>query len=348
MDYNISQLKSLLEKYKKSIDQLIIVCNKKDDTVAVENYNNTSIDTEFLSDEEFQQLYNMAYSQNIPFDIFTSEVDFIKNILSNYNKIKNKKIIVYNSAQNGTGAGRKSLIPSFCNLLGLTCTGSDAYRVSLCRDKFAINSILEANNICVPKTFLYNGLDSSIVKIPTGKYLIKPLYESASIGITDKNIFYTNSIPFDYINELSNSLKQPLIFQTFISGYELEIPILKRNEDILVFDPVILFFDKDELCMGDTILDYEKIYNDNYYFADLPNKLYHLNDNIKNIAKTVAELLCLNGLCRVDGRIASNGEFYITDVSTNPHFIKHSSVSYSFHKNNYTDSDIFKSILYLC
>lgn len=346
MRYKVTELKELLSKYEKQIDEFIIVCNKKDTTKIINNYSNSSIETEFLSEDEFEQLSEMAYSQHLPFDIFTSEINFMTSIIQNYHKLKNKNIVVYNSAQNGIGAGRKSLIPAFCNLLQLTCTGSDAYRVSLCRDKFAINCILKANNINVPLSFLCH--DTNDIDLPKGKYLIKPLYESASIGITDKNIFYSDNIPNEYINELIIKLKQPLLIQTFIDGYEFEIPILKRNDDILIFEPVVLSLNKRSKYMGANILDYKKIFDDNYNFNQMPMEMCTYNNALEETARYVAELLELNGLCRIDGRITKDGSFFITDVSTNPHFIHHSSVNFAFHLNNYSDSDIFKPILYLC
>lgn len=80
----------------------------------------------------------------------------------------------------------------------------------------------------------------------------------------------------------------------------------------------------------------------------MPTEMCAYNNALEETARHVAELLELNGLCRIDGRITKEGLFYITDVSTNPHFIHHSSVNFAFHSNNYSDSDIFKSILYLC
>ena len=184
--------------------------------------------------------------------------------------------------------------------------------------------------------------------MPKGKYLIKPLYESASIGITNENIFYSDNIPNKYIDELIIKLKQPVLIQTFIDGYEFEIPILKRNEDILIFEPVVLSLNGENNYMGANILDYKKIFDDNYIFSRMPTEMCVYNNALEETARHVAELLELNGLCRIDGRITKEGLFYITDVSTNPHFIHHSSVNFAFHSNNYYDSDIFKSILYLC
>lgn len=348
MKYEISQLELLLNKHLKIIDEFIIVCNKKDATIVEKNYSISSIETEFLSEDEYNELLKMAYALNIPFDIFTSELDFINSIIKTIDKIANKNIVVYNSAQNGTGPGRKSLIPAFCNLLNIKHTGSDAYRVSLCRDKFAINSILKANNIKVPNSFLCNINIISDLNLPQGKYLIKPLYESASIGITQQNVFSSTNIPIDYIKTLCLELNQSVLIQEFVNGYEFEIPVLRKNEDILVFDPVILSLKDCPLYMGNNILDYDRIYNDDYKFSSMPDEIISYSDTLKTIAADVANLLGLNGLCRIDGRITINGNYYITDVSTNPHFIKHSSVNYAFINNGYTDSDIFKSILLLC
>lgn len=342
--------KTLFEKYEsKTPDFFFIVCNSKNDTQLHKDYETYSIQTEFLSDVEVEELMLMAKMQKLPFDIFYSEEEFIKNIFLHYEVLSNKNIVVYNSAQNGTGAGRKSLIPAFCNLMGIRCTGSDSYRVSLCRDKFAINSILKANNIKVPNSVLFNpNKYSSSIFSNDQTIIAKPLYESASIGITEDNIFCSNNVPIDYLARLSASLKQSLLLQEFIEGYEIEVPLLIHEETIFCFDPVVLFLDKTEMFMGENILNYEKIYNDSYYFGDLPKEYEKHIDKIKKTAEEVTQLLGLNGLCRVDGRLTKKGEFFITDVSTNPHFIKHSSVNYAFSKWGYTDKELFQMILMLC
>lgn len=320
---------------------LLIVCNTKSDTIVNGNYDNFSINTEFLSDDELQEITSMAVSLDLPFRIFYDEKDFIDNIITANNL---DRFIVYNSAQNGVGPGRKALIPSICKYLNIRHTGSDSYRVCLCRDKFAIASILKANNIKVPKFQLYKGNNDLSLSEKT-KYIAKPLYESSSIGISKNNIFYGNNIPYTYLNTLIKNLKQPLLIQEFISGYEIEVPILAGKQSLYAFSPVVLHKNNNSLIIGDEILDYNLIFNDDYTFSSLPN---NINDKeVKETAIKTAELLGLNGLCRVDFRLKLNGEFFVTDVSTNPHFINHSSVNFAFKKEGKTDSDIFKTILML-
>lgn len=335
---------NFIEKNARTLGKdanLIIVCNAKDSSSQKNTYSNFDVSTEFLSSEEVNQLKDMAYSTKMNFEIFFDELDFIRKIL----KIDTKsysKIVVYNSAQSGTGPGRKTLIPSFCKYLNILCTGSGAHAVSLCRDKLATNALLSMNNIPAPKSFLF---DDKLVLDDIKTYIAKPLYESSSIGISDKNIFSGKDIPRTYLNTLSNDLDQPILIQEFICGYEIELPILSKNEEFFCFDPVCLYLDESKKSMDNRILNYDLIYNDSYKFCDLP-----INYNCKNLKKTaqkVVQLLGLNGLCRVDFRIDTSGKFFVTDVSTNPHFVSHSSVNYAFSKLKLTPSDIFKSIICL-
>lgn len=61
---------------------LLIVCNTKSDTIVNGNYENFSINTEFLSDDELQEITSMAVSLDLPFRIFYDEKDFIDNIIN--------------------------------------------------------------------------------------------------------------------------------------------------------------------------------------------------------------------------------------------------------------------------
>ena len=321
---------------------LVIVCNSKSKTQFKDDYDNFSINTEFLSDDELAQIIKMAEGTKLPYRIFYDEMEFIQTMINS--NIDYSRLIVYNSAQNGTGAGRKSLIPSLCKYFSIRHTGSDAYRLSLCRDKFAIASILLKYGIPIPAFAIY--FPDKSIKIDSGKkYIAKPIYESSSIGISKQNVFQGNNIPEKYLLNLYKTMRQPLIIQEFIAGYEIEIPILMGDIDAFAFKPVVLYRDDKNLMMGDEILDYNLIYKDNYKFSLLPEQ-FDISD-IQHTAIEAAQLLNLKGLCRVDFRMKSDKEFFVTDISTNPHFIEHSSVNFAFKKAGLTDIDIFNTILLL-
>lgn len=322
---------------------LAVVCNIKSFETLAQKYGDFSTDTEFLSDNELEQVIKMASAQEIPFRVFTNEDSFIRYISSP--NINLKKIIVYNSAQSGTGAGRKALIPGLCNYYHIRHTGSDAYRVSLCRDKFAIAAILGKLGISIPKSHLFINGNIDVELDKNQKYIAKPIYESASIGIKKENVFLGSAIPFRYLRNLEKTMQQPLIVQEFIYGYEIEVPVLAGEKSYYAFSPVVLHRFADSLIMGNDILDYDKIYNDAYHFSSLPD---FISDNpIKQTACKVAEKLCLSGLCRVDFRLKKDLSFFVTDVSTNPHFISHSSVNFAFKQLGLNDRQLFHTILAL-
>jgi D-alanine-D-alanine ligase len=323
-----------------------MVCNSK--TKLPHSYDKQSVfdpATEFLSDNELEEIVSMLYQCKFQYKIFYDEVDFIKFILSN-DTIKKERLIVYNSAQSGTGAGRKSLIPAFCNLCGISVTGSNPYVVSLCRNKYHVCKLLESMGLPVSETWLFDN-EWILSKRPREgtKIIIKPNYESASIGIDSQSVVIVNNDSFDkFLLDRQKDLDRQLVIQRFISGYEAEVPLIVIGNQIFAFPPVGLCMYGNSYKMGSRIFDYEHIYNDDYMFFDYQAVMDNASELIKD-AKRCAKLLGLSGLCRVDFRISDNGEYYITDVATNPHFIRHSSVNFAFHLAGMHDSDIMQIII---
>lgn len=320
---------------------LLIVCNSKRNSNLVESRGAFNIDTEYFSDDEFEQIVSMFSAINNSIDFFTYEDDFFSYIIQN----APLNLLVYNAAQSGIGPGRKSLVPAFCNLHGIPCTGSNAYVVSLCRHKYHVNKILSQAGIPVPKTWIYsNGWLLGESPDPEIRILLKPIYESASIGIDSDSIqIYTANIDRK-IYQRTEQHHQPIIAQEFIPGYEVEVPIICVNNEIFQLPPVgISISGKHNL--GDEILDYELIYHDQYGFYDFAAEQNEISGELCECAEKVSRILGMEGLCRVDFRIKSDGSFFVTDVSTNPHFVLHSSVDFSFKKLGLMPSHIARTIL---
>lgn len=320
---------------------LLIVCNSKRNSDFAENRGTFNMDTEYFSDDEFEQIVSMFSAVNDSIDFFTYEDDFFSYII----KKAPPNPLVYNAAQSGIGPGRKSLVPAFCNLHGIPCTGSNAYVVSLCRHKYHVNKILSQAGVPVPKTWLYSdGWLMGESPDPEIKILLKPIYESASIGIdSDSMQIYTANIDRK-IHQRVEQHHQPIIAQEFIPGYEVEVPIICVNNEVFKLPPVgISIGGKHNL--GDEILDYELIYHDRYGFYDFATEQEKLSGELCVCAEKVSRILGMEGLCRVDFRIKSDGSFFVTDVSTNPHFVLHSSVDFSFKKLGLMPSHIARTIL---
>lgn len=321
--------------------RLAVVCNTKKSCVAIETCGTFNMATEYFSDDEFEQIISMFGSVGLDTDFFTYEDDFFRYVIEN----EPSNLLVYNAAQSGTGPGRKSLVPAFCNLHGIPCAGSNAYVVSLCRQKYHVNRILSKSGICVPETWLYSDgwlLD----KKPTlkTKILMKPIYESASIGIDKSSVqFYSPELD-QQIRDRTEQHNQPIIAQEFVPGYEVEVPLVCVRDAVVQLLPVGISVDRNQNLQNE-ILDYERIYFDRYNFYDYAAMNPSIAKELCECAQKVAWILGMQGLCRVDFRIKSDGTHYVTDVSTNPHFVAHSSINKAFQIAGLSPNDIAKTIL---
>lgn len=322
--------------------KLYVVCNTKSHELKYENFATYDVRTEYLSDNEFEQVDSML-NKCLPVEkYFFDEAEFI-SFISN-NSIDIKSIMIYNSAQSGTGIGRKSLIPAFCASKGITITGSNSYSVALCRHKYHVIKLLEIHGLCVPKTYLYdNGWVSDKPQLGE-KYILKPIYESSSIGINLDSIVCFDVSTTKLIEAKQKEMKQPIIVQQFIKGYEAETPCIVTKKYKFILDPVGITLSLTDKTMGENILDYRRVYFDDYSFFDMKEIPVEI-EKIKSDADLVVKILGLSGLCRVDFRIDECGCSYVTDVSTNPHFVHHSSVGYAFEQLSLSPETIMKTIL---
>lgn len=344
-EYEILKILSNSEKYICNI-KVYMVVNVKEKTKINHDYNKYSISTEFFSDSELNELVLAFREANIYVEVIFGEDEFISKILTDSNIDNN--VIVYNAAQNGTGPGRKSLIPAFCNLHNIPITGSNAYVVSLCRNKYHVNKLLEAHNIPVAKSWLYDAKQGGWLmnRSPEDHLMViaKPIYESASIGIGDSSKFAFSNSNLTFLNELSLEMNQPIIVQEFISGFEVETPIICYKNKYLSIFPVGISWNNIRF-LDNKFLTYENIYFDQYEFYNFEDENRSIAKKITATSKITAHIIGINGLGRIDYRVTKNGLHYITDVSTNPHLTTHSSYYYMFNSFKLKQSDIFKLLI---
>lgn len=282
-----------------------------------------SDESEFFSRTEFAEIASAIFYCFGFVKVFYSELEFIKYILEN--NIINTKYIVYNFARDGRSNGKKSLIPAFCDLLNIKYTGSNAFVISLLRNKFIYTKFLETNGINVPKSEIYcnnTNFDDLYPTYKAQKVIVKNNHESASIGLTDENIFLFNDTSKEILDKLIDSMNtNTLLIQNYIAGIECEVLVLQYSGKYYALDPVEIVFRNNNYFI-DTITS--NAYNYDFAILNSPIK-----EDIKIIAQNAAELLGVKDYARFDFRIKDNTPFLI-DIAGTPYTIYHSSIAYLF------------------
>lgn len=326
-DYIEKTLKTA-KKYQNMIT-IIFLANVKGKTDNDKDYQHSSITTEFLSMNEYEEIIQALQSFGFYTITYFNTDDFIVDYLNGI--FSHDIIIVFEGTQRGTGRAKDSFIPAFCDLQGIIHTGPNAYVNSICTNKYHWTKILECHNVVVPKSWCYDGTCwINNQKPPTDINLItKPVHECASIGIQKESVSKLDENYFKLIKKISHDYSQPVIVQEHIFGYEAEVPVIINHDTIYAFSSVLLHNQK-STCLGKDILDFNEIYDDQYNLTMLREIQPIWDNKLKEITKKIVNILGIDSYSRIDFRINMHGIPYVTDINSYPHIVQHSSYTCAF------------------
>ena len=292
-------------------------------------------ETERFSIDEFNEIYQGVVAAGYFVQaIYFNEIDFINDFIEHPDRYKNS--IIYTLARNGLGDNKKTIIPSFCELLGLRYTTSPSLSCALARNKYYFSTLFNAHNVPVPKSWLYTDKGIWVNGAPKNgtKVICKPASESASQGIAESKIVTASP-------ELnSRLLGTSHIVQEYIEGFECEVPVFKVGNTVYVFPPIGIDL------QGKSILDEDTSEHNQYGFYKLdkrfPSEVVAI---IQASAERAFRLLQMDVYGRIDFRITPNGQPFIFDVSTTPYTTRHSSFAFAFNQLGFEYCDIYRAVI---
>jgi len=347
----------MLEKIKISSEEIhqytqmyniILVANVREKTTSFVDYEGTSVISEFLTLNQYELIIETLRESGFEVHSYFDEIDFLRDCISNnFFKDRHKKTIVINTAQKGTAIGRKSLIPAFCDQNGLWHTNSNAYIVSLTRNKYHCDSILQANSFPITSEYLYYptlGWFLGKKPKPSERVIAKLNGETSSIGMDSNNIFNYSESRDDFLEHLASTYNQPVIVQSFIEGFEVEVPVVINGNEIEIVLPVGISIDNKE-NVGDLILDYNTRKNLKFGFYNFEEYSPEIANQLAICTKQVVKLLGIEGFGRVDFRVDLDGNFFVTDVAANPHLTLGMSFNYAFTENGMNYKNMLETLI---
>lgn len=128
---------------------------------------------------------------------------------------------------------RQSYVQTICESQNLKYVGGDAYCQTIGNDKALSKEICRYSGI---KTPLFKILfdknhppDVSVLELPV---IVKPQFEGDSIGISDKNVFFSYDDILPFAIQLLSDLKHPILIEEYIRGTELSICMVGYQREI--------------------------------------------------------------------------------------------------------------------
>lgn len=328
------QIQELIKETQKNASNIAIlaVINVKSLSKQLPDYPSHSIRTSFLNDWEIDEFVVALRHAGFYVQHFVDEEEFFSWVQSGgYSDLNIQHKLVYTSASNGIGPGRRALVPAFCNYHNIPTLNSNAYSCAINRHKFHVSKLLTSFGIKVPRTWYYlpneGWWDND--SPPQGfKIIAKATYEGSSVGVESAAIGPYSDLIEERISELSILLRQPITVQELIEGYEIEVPVMRFSSHKALGAAILSLNGKSNL--KDTVLLYDDAWEDAYSYVDVLALPSMDIDNIYFTAELAAKILDFEGISRIDFRVKPDGDYYVIDVSSTPHLTQLNAINYLF------------------
>jgi D-alanine-D-alanine ligase len=263
--------------------------------------------------------------------------------------------VIFNLVEDIAGSNILNPIGAMiCEHLQVPFTGSPSSTLSVTTDKVLCKKIMKEAVLPTAKMVTYKDMDN----IKSGRYIVKPIYEDGSVGISDGCVMDARDL---FLHFAALGTKAPYYFaEEFIDGRELFVPLVYSidRKEMVALSPAEFVYDgyPDD---KPKILNYTSKWNKNSFEDVHTIKTYEFSREDKSmieylqfIAERCAKLFNLHGYARIDFRIAKEGNPFailgnacILEVNANPHLDPDSIMFDSAKLAGMTHADFMNAIL---
>ncbi len=284
-------------------------------------------------------LHNAVDSANTKDEIdVLSQVDIVKKTLVELNYevsqlgvdnnlqqlketlLKIKPEFVFNLVETFNGKGEYHFIlPAFLSSMNIPYSGSQQEAMIITSNKIIAKKIMGLNGIPTAACF---SMDKVSQTNPSKKYIIKPIWEDASVGISDEMVFDGNSHSMKLFCQTAEIEKY--FIEEFIFGREFNISVLGGKQGAVVLPPAeTVFVDYPE--GKPTIVNYDAKWNESTFEYKHTQRSFefsesdkYLLEQLKGICLKCWNTFHLKGYVRVDFRVDETGKPFVLEINANP------------------------------
>jgi len=228
--------------------------------------------------------------------------DFVFNLVES---IKNKGELSY-------------FVPALLNMYAIPYSGNSLEAIFLTTSKTIASRMMKNAGINNPGA--YRPSQMNMLK-PGQRYIVKPVWEDGSLGITADSVF--DCVPGSE-DKLKGKDDAHWFIEDFIDGREYNISLLAGKNGPEVLPPAeIVFRDYDE--SRPKIVDFKAKWEmDTFEFVNTVREFPgsgldpEFITRLKETARSCWFLFDLKGYARVDVRADSNGNIFVIEINANP------------------------------
>jgi D-alanine-D-alanine ligase len=236
-----------------------------------------------------------------------------------------KPDVVFNLVESLDGSDRlASLVPALLAAQNVPFTGSSQTVLDLTNNKLLAKRQLQAANLATALWATLGG-ESTSCFVP-GQYILKAIWEHASVGIDDSAIVHVQTLDAlrHLLKEKAFRFPNGLFAEQFIKGREFNLSVLAGPTGPQVLPPAEIDFSKFPPHKP-RIVGYDAKWTDgSFEFVHTPRRFeFDASDrpllrHLEYLAKVCWQAFDLRGYARVDFRVDEAGQPWILEINTNP------------------------------
>ena len=232
--------------------------------------------------------------------------------------VTDKPCFVFNLVESIINKGELCyFIPALLNVYSIPYTGNPVEAIFATTSKAFTARVLNQAGINTPECF---PPSQSAVLIPGNKYIIKPVWEDGSLGITSDSVF---TFTTDIIDKLKKYDDIHWLIQDFIDGrIQHKCYFGEHGPEVMPAAEMVFhdsWNDKPKIVDFKAKWEYGSFEYENT-IREFPgdNLDKELEEQINYIALRCWKIFGLNGYSRIDMRIDKNNIPYVIEVNANP------------------------------
>jgi D-alanine-D-alanine ligase len=259
---------------------------------------------------------------------------------------ENRPDFVFNLTESINNKGELLyFVPAVLNMYSIPYTGNPLEAMFITTSKALTHKILTGAGLSTPGAFFPSQVKDLI---PGKKYIIKPIWEDGSMGITAESVFVAGP---DTEKKLEGFNDTHWIIQEFIDGREFNISVMMGKNGPEVLPPAEMTF----INYGDDrpkIVDFKAKWEEgSFEFENTVRKFpgtnldTKLSSKLKKLAIDCWNVFGLKGYARVDIRIDQDENPYIIEVNANPCISPNGGFAAATHEAGYKFTDVLQWII---
>jgi D-alanine-D-alanine ligase len=261
--------------------------------------------------------------------------------------------LVFNLVESVEGQGRLiCLAPTVLDYLALPYTGSPTEAIFLTSHKLIAKRRLKEASMHTPPWYSMHDASAG-APIPAVPFIVKSVWEHASIGLEDDCVIRTTDLRKLQL-ELENrkgKLGGEAFAEKYIDGREFNLSLLGKKGNVEVLPPAEIVF-RDFPAGKLKIVGYRAKWDERafeYHHTprsfNFPQEDGPLLETLKTISRACWGLFGLRGYARVDFRVDREGIPWILEVNANPCLTPDSGFVSSAEKHGLTYPEVIAGIV---